>query len=50
MLRVFGWLTLLARSDRTKDAEILILRQVAPLQRQSRRRSCRGPTGRFWPR
>jgi putative transposase len=34
-LRVFGWLTLLARSDRAKDAEILILRhQVAVLQRQ----------------
>src|ERR1700756_2561842 len=35
VLRVFGWLALLARSDRTKDAEILILRhQVAVLQRQ----------------
>jgi putative transposase len=34
-LRVFGWLVLLARSDRAKDAEILILRhQVAVLQRQ----------------
>jgi putative transposase len=32
MLRVFGWLALLARSDRAKDAEILILRhQVAVL-------------------
>jgi hypothetical protein len=32
---VFGWLALLARSDRAKDAEILILRhQVAVLQRQ----------------
>jgi hypothetical protein len=31
----FGWLALLARSDRAKDAEILILRhQVAVLQRQ----------------
>ena len=31
-LRVFGWLALLARSDRVKDAEILILRhQVAVL-------------------
>jgi hypothetical protein len=30
VLRVFGWLALLARSDRAKDAEILILRhQVA---------------------
>ena len=39
VLRVFGWLALLARSDRAKDAEILILRhQVAVLQRQVRRR------------
>jgi putative transposase len=35
VLRVFGWLALLARSDRAKDVEILILRhQVAVLQRQ----------------
>jgi putative transposase len=35
VLRVFDWLALLARSDRAKDAEILILRhQVAVLQRQ----------------
>ena len=35
VLRVFGWVALLARSDRAKDAEILILRhQVAVLQRQ----------------
>ena len=35
VLRVFGWLTLLARSDRAKDAEILILRhQLGVLQRQ----------------
>ncbi len=35
LLRLFGWLALLARSDRAKDAEILILRQqVAVLQRQ----------------
>jgi hypothetical protein len=26
VLRVFGWLALLAHSDRAKDAEILILR------------------------
>ena len=37
VLRVFGWLVLLARSDRAKDAEILILRdQVAVLQRQAK--------------
>jgi putative transposase len=35
VLRVFGWLALLARADRAKDAEILILRhRVAVLQRQ----------------
>jgi putative transposase len=35
VLRVFGWLALIARSVRAKDAEILILRhQVAVLQRQ----------------
>jgi putative transposase len=34
MLRVFGWPALLARSDRAKDAEILVLRhRVAVLQR-----------------
>ena len=37
VLRVFSWLALLARSDRAKDAEILLLRhQVAVLQRQAR--------------
>jgi putative transposase len=36
VLRVFGWLALLVRSARAKDAEILILRhQVAMLQRQA---------------
>ena len=35
VLRVFGWLALLARSDHAKDTEILILRhQVAVLRRQ----------------
>ena len=35
VLRVFSWLVLLARTDRAKDAEILILRhQVAVLQGQ----------------
>ena len=37
VVRVFGWLALLAWSDRAKDAEILILRhQLAVLQRQAK--------------
>ncbi|GAA1016257.1 hypothetical protein Aple_020860 [Acrocarpospora pleiomorpha] len=35
LLRVFGWLALLPRSEAAKNAEILLLRhQVAVLQRQ----------------
>jgi len=47
-LRVFGWLALPTRSDRAKDAEILILRhRVAAPSPGSRRsyssRDCDGP-------
>jgi hypothetical protein len=35
MVRVFGWLALLVRSDAAKDVEILVLRQeIAMLRRQ----------------
>jgi len=50
VLRVFGWLALLARSDRAKDTEILILRhQVAVLQRQVKTPRLSSANRRSWP-
>jgi putative transposase len=47
MIRLFGWLALLARSDTSKDVEILILQhEVAVLRRRVTARSRTGPTGR----
>jgi putative transposase len=35
MIRLFGWMALLARSDTSKDVEILVLRhEIALLRRQ----------------
>lgn len=34
MVRVLGWLALLARSDAAKDAEILVLRHEVAVRRQ----------------
>jgi hypothetical protein len=51
VLRMFGWLALLARSDRAKDAEILICATKSPSSSgRSRHRGRRGPTGQSWPR
>lgn len=50
VLRMFGWIALIARSDRAKDAEILMLRhQVAVLQRQVKALRLSLPTGQSWP-
>jgi len=50
-LRVFGWLALLALSDRAKDVEILILRHpVAVLQRQVGTPRLSWAAGRSCPR
>jgi hypothetical protein len=43
--QLIAWLGLLARSSRSKDAEILVLRhEVTVLRRQISRRGCLGQT------
>jgi hypothetical protein len=53
MVRVFGWLVLLARSDAVKDVEILVLRhEVAVLRPSPAARGRTGPTvpcSLLWP-
>jgi putative transposase len=45
MIRLFGWLALLARSDASKNAEILVLRhEGAVLRRHVARTGRTGPT------
>ena len=47
MVRLFGWLVLLARSDVSKNVEILVLRnEVAVLRRRSPARNQTGLTVR----
>jgi len=44
--QLVAWLELLARSSRSENAEILVLRhKVAMLRRQVQRPDCPGPTG-----
>jgi putative transposase len=51
LVRLVGWLVLLARSTASKDAELLVLRhEVAVLRRGNPRPRLPGPTGRSWPR
>ena len=47
VVRLFGWLALLTRSDASKDVEILVLRhEVAALRCQMARPDRTGPTVR----
>ena len=49
MIRVFGWLVLLGRSQAPKNAELMMLRhEVAVLSLKSSVPSRTGPTGRSW--
>ncbi|MGW2221710.1 hypothetical protein ACWCSD_42570 [Nonomuraea sp. NPDC001684] len=51
VVRVFGWLVLLARGSASKEVEILVLRhEVAVLRRQVPSPGRTGPIGRCWPR
>jgi len=50
LIRMTGWMALLARSAASKDAELLVLRQeVAVLRRQDPGRSWTGLIGRCLP-
>ncbi|MFC7592210.1 hypothetical protein ACFQYP_57155 [Nonomuraea antimicrobica] len=51
VVRVFGWLVLLARGSASKEVEILVLRhEVAVLRRRSPGPGRIGPIGRCRPR
>jgi hypothetical protein len=51
LTRIFAWLVLLARSEASKDAEILILRQqLSVLARTAKPLRHHGPNGPWSPR
>jgi hypothetical protein len=48
LVRVLGWLALLARTDAAKDVEILTLRhEIAVLRRTNPARRCPGSTAPY---